>query len=294
MNRPAAVTGKVTTVLVRIDCSQSISLGFTPFKFSLQDCKDGMVPFESLELFNCVKFAENIGGLPVQAVDAQGNAARAGLRVWDVIIGVNGSDVRSISGQDVFNLLKQTPPNEAIALTVCRTSDPPPAPDEKASSAAHSPEGKVFISGPVPPSSPSAINFATEWLDELGCVCPKAVDYASQCPKGHALAAFSNGSGASAVRLTCRICHTFTERDGASQWLVCSAMGCCAGYAVCDCCVRALQQAPAAAAGDDDGLSSLVRHIRTSYHSRCSRCCRASLSLTCSGSRRRLGHRLAG
>ena len=120
--------GQVTNVLVRIDRSQSISLGFTPFKFSVQDCKDKKVPFDFTELINCVKFAENIGGLPVQAVDGQGSAARAGLRVWDVIIGVNGSDVRSIGGQDVINLLKQTPPNQPIELTVCRTSNPPPAP----------------------------------------------------------------------------------------------------------------------------------------------------------------------
>ena len=124
--------GQVTNVLVRLDRSQSISLGFTPFKFSLQDCKEGKVPFDFTELINCVKFAENIGGLPVQAVDPQGSAARAGLRVWDVIIGVNGSDVRTIGGQDIINLVKQTPPNQAIELTVCRTSNPPATPNVKA------------------------------------------------------------------------------------------------------------------------------------------------------------------
>ena len=124
--------GQVTNVLVRLDRSQSISLGFTPFKFSLQDCKEGKVPFDFTELINCVKFAENIGGLPVQAVDPQGSAARAGLRVWDVIIGVNGSDVRTIGGQDIINLVKQTPPNQAIELTVCRTSNPPATPNVQA------------------------------------------------------------------------------------------------------------------------------------------------------------------
>ena len=124
--------GQVSNVLVRIDRSQTISLGFTPFKFSLQDCKDGKVPFDFTELINCVKFAENIGGLPVQAVDAQGSAARGGLRVWDVIIGVNGSDVRSIGGQDAINLMKQIPPNQPVELTVCRTSNPPAAPNVKA------------------------------------------------------------------------------------------------------------------------------------------------------------------
>ncbi len=107
------------------------------------------------------------------------------------------------------------------------------------------------------PSAPT-VNFETEWLDELGCVCPKAVDYASQCPKGHPLAPLADGGcGAAAQRVMCRVCHTFTEREHASQWLACSAEGCCAGYAVCDCCVSALQQAPAAAASGDD-FSSLV------------------------------------
>ena len=31
-------------------------------------------------------------------------------------------------------------------------------------------------SNPSPNSQPPAINFATEWLDELGRVCPKNVD----------------------------------------------------------------------------------------------------------------------
>jgi hypothetical protein len=55
------------------------------------------------------------------------------------------------------------------------------------------------------PSSP-AVNFANEWLDELGCMCPKSVDYASQCPKGHALVPFaSGGCGASAQRVRVRV-----------------------------------------------------------------------------------------
>jgi len=92
-----------------------------------------------------------------------------------------------------------------------------------------------------------ALNVAYEWLDEFGCICPKTVDYASQCPKGHALVPFPGGDGgASAQRLMCRVCHTHAESEQAPLWLVCSATGCCAGYAVCDCCVRALQQAPPA------------------------------------------------
>jgi hypothetical protein len=105
---------------------------------------------------------------------------------------------------------------------------------------------------------PPAINCATEWLDEHGHVCPKAVDYATQCPKGHALVAFTGGGcGAPAQRLICRVCHAFSECERASQWLICSATQFCAGYVVCDCCASAVQQAPAAVAAGE-GSSTLV------------------------------------
>ena len=120
-------------------------------------------------------------------------------------------------------------------------------------------------------TTPAAINFATEWLDELGHVCPKAVDYASQCPKGHALVAFSISGGdsdAAAQRVMCRVCHTLAERDLATQWLTCSVAGCCAGYAVCGACVGALQQPRAAAAACDDFPSlvwaAVIPHMRIS------------------------------
>jgi hypothetical protein len=109
-----------------------------------------------------------------------------------------------------------------------------------------------------------AVNIATEWLDELGCVCPKVVDYASQCPKGHALVPLADGGcGAAAQRVMCRICHTHAESEQAALWLVCSADGSCAGYAVCDGCICALQQAPVAAAGDDDFPSMVCVPSRT-------------------------------
>ena len=100
---------------------------------------------------------------------------------------------------------------------------------------------------------------ATEWLDEHDCVCPKAVDYFTQCPKGHALVAFADaGGGASAQRVICRVCHVFAERGHATQWLACSVTGCCTGYAVCDSCISALQPAPAAAVVGE-GFSMLVK-----------------------------------
>ena len=102
-------------------------------------------------------------------------------------------------------------------------------------------------------------DFATEWLDENGCVCPKAVDYASQCPKGHPLLPLAGaGCVVSAQRVMCRVCHTFSEREHASQWLECSVPWCCAGYAVCDSCVCALHQAPAAVVAAGEGFSSQV------------------------------------
>jgi hypothetical protein len=107
------------------------------------------------------------------------------------------------------------------------------------------------------PPSP-AVNVATEWLDENGCVCPKAVDYASQCPKGHALAPFADGGcGAAEQHVICRICHTHAGSEQVAQWLMCSVSGCCAGYAVCDGCVRALHQAPASVVAGE-GFSSQV------------------------------------
>jgi hypothetical protein len=154
-----------------------------------------------------------------------------------------------------------------------------PVPSESPSSVA-----RISSHAPAPVASPPPnVNFATEWLDEHGCVCPKAVDYATQCPKGHALAPFADG-GVSSHRLMCRICHAFTEREHALQWLVCSVTECCGGYAVCGGCAVALQQAPAAVVDRDD-LFSLVCAVHK-MHANCvaltahGAVCRALLSLT--------------
>ena len=120
----------------------------------------------------------------------------------------------------------------------------------------------AVISSPAAPVAPApAVNFGTEWLDECNRVCPKSVDYATCCPKGHALVQLADGGGnVPAQRLMCRICHEFTERQQALLWMVCSVAGCCGGYTVCDTCVSALQQAPAAAAASHDS-PSLVRTV---------------------------------
>jgi hypothetical protein len=79
-------------------------------------------------------------------------------------------------------------------------------------------------------------NLSTEWVDENGVVCPKNVNFARQCPKGHEL-----GSACSSAQRLCRMCHCYSRGcDEACGWLVCSVVeGCCGGYAVCDKCSAA-------------------------------------------------------
>jgi hypothetical protein len=181
------------------------------------------------------------------------------------------------------------------ALQSCIQRASAPAPSQPAAVPSSSP-----ALGLLPSSMPSsatplpAVNFATEWLDENGCVCPKVVDYASQCPKGHPLAPLAGaGSGAAAQRVMCRVCHSLSEREHASQWLTCSVPWCCAGYAVCDGCVRALHQAPAAVAAGE-GFSSQVNRAAGAADALADVCCcRASRCSTCGGCRSSLARRSA-
>jgi hypothetical protein len=108
--------------------------------------------------------------------------------------------------------------NAAITMNIPPASSPASAPEQP------------------PAPQPRAINFATEWLDEDGRVCPKNVDYATQCPKGHQLMPLGGGG----ADVMCRVCHASTPRQHACQWLVCSVTGCCGGYAVCAACVALL------------------------------------------------------
>ena len=119
-----------------------------------------------------------------------------------------------------------------------------------------------FVSATIPtsasssPPPPPVINFATEWLDEDGRVCPKNVDYATQCPKGHALAPLvcsgdPQPQQASDADVICRVCHGLTQRQHARDWLQCS-VACCRGYAVCARCVIELGSTHRAAAARPD------------------------------------------
>jgi C-terminal processing protease CtpA/Prc len=72
-----------------------------------------------------IKFAENTGGLPVQAVAPNGIADRAGLRPWDVIIAINSVDVRGYGGQQTIDVIKQLPPSACLELLVIRSNNPP-------------------------------------------------------------------------------------------------------------------------------------------------------------------------
>ena len=121
------------------------------------------------------------------------------------------------------------------------------------------------IDAPNPPQS-RAIDFSTEWLDDCGRVCPKAVNYTSQCPKGHALVPFAGADcGASSRLLMCRVCHSYAKLEHTSQWMVCSVTGCCAGYAVCDGCLCALQQAPAAIEAGENFCTMVNRAVAAAH-----------------------------
>jgi hypothetical protein len=138
-------------------------------------------------------------------------------------------------------------------------SAPVPAPALGSSASAVIPSS-ASSSAPPPP----AINFATEWLDEDSNVCPKNVEYATQCPKGHALAPFVCSGGPQAQQpsdaddVICRVCHGSTQRQHACDWLVCSVAACCGGYAVCAACVTALGSARRAAAARPDDFCMMV------------------------------------
>jgi hypothetical protein len=102
----------------------------------------------------------------------------------------------------------------------------------------------------------AAVDFATEWLDELGKICPKNVDYATQCPKGHALISFDGSCAAETqqqgdAEVTCRCCDITSQRKLAHLWRTCSVSGCCGGYAVCIACASALVSPTAAPTGFD-------------------------------------------
>ena len=88
---------------------------------------------------------------------------------------------------------------------------------------------------------PLLIDFKIEWIDEHNSVCPKNVNYETQCPKGHKLVTFSGSGCDSAQHLMCRVCHNFSKCKDACKWLVCSVMGCCGGFSVCSNCITSLR-----------------------------------------------------
>ena len=114
-------------------------------------------------------------------------------------------------------------------------------------------------------------NFGTEWVDEEGRVWSKNVDFSRECAKGHALAPVGDcGGDCGGMRLMCRMCHSFCERDSdeAASWLTCSVVtGCCGGYAVCCSCASAPRAAVAVSA-DSDAFCTLVS-LRRGNAARC-------------------------
>ncbi len=122
---------------------------------------------------------------------------------------------------------------------------------------ASNPTSATELQQPAPQPPRPAINFATEWLDEDDHVCPKNVNYATQCPKGHVLIPLDGGGALQAQQgsgadVMCRVCHASTPRQHACEWRVCGVAGCCGGYAVCADCASALASADAVEAAADD------------------------------------------
>ena len=122
---------------------------------------------------------------------------------------------------------------------------------------ASNPTSATELQQPAPQPPRPTINFATEWLDEDDHVCPKNVDYATQCPKGHVLIPLDGGGALQAQQgsgadVMCRVCHASTPQQHACEWRVCGVAGCCGGYAVCADCASALASSDAVEAAADD------------------------------------------
>ena len=108
------------------------------------------------------------------------------------------------------------------------------------------------------PPTAVAIDISTEWLDENGHVCPKSIDYATQCPKGHLLVPLVQHACVSPPKSMCRVCHESVESQAALLWRVCSVASCCGGYAMCSSCAIELSAAPVDRSASDD-FPMLVR-----------------------------------
>jgi hypothetical protein len=74
---------------------------------------------------------------------------------------------------------------------------------------------------PIPP-----LDQAKEWLDEYGRQCPKCINYATQCPKGHPLIPDPDSALQAHRVALCRMCH----RLATPPLLFCSVKACCGGY----------------------------------------------------------------
>jgi hypothetical protein len=94
-------------------------------------------------------------------------------------------------------------------------------------------------------------------------VCPKNVDYATQCPKGHALVPFDDSGEPPAQQpsdadVICRVCHGTIQRQHARGWLTCSVAACCGGYIACTHCVIAIGGGRGAVAARPEDVSKMV------------------------------------
>lgn len=113
------------TVNIKLQMTQS-GLGFTPLKYSFADKKTASRAQKFLfrNLKERCPFAAAVGGLPVQIIEPDGLADKAGLEAWDVITFVDGVNVCHTSAADVIARIKMCPLGSELNLTVLRSVDP--------------------------------------------------------------------------------------------------------------------------------------------------------------------------
>jgi len=102
--------------------------GFTPLKFAAADLRREKKKSEALRELKKRCPHGLAGGLPIQDVDPTGPAARSGLAPWDVIVEVNGTNVRDWNAVQIVDAMRFLPPlNKTdispLQIKVVRSSD---------------------------------------------------------------------------------------------------------------------------------------------------------------------------
>mmetsp|Transcript_12132 Transcript_12132/g.28035 ORF Transcript_12132/g.28035 Transcript_12132/m.28035 type:complete len:424 (-) Transcript_12132:44-1315(-) len=114
------------SLLLELTQGDAGSLGFTPFKFSLNETKKLVLVkgFDLSGLRKECKFAKPHGrGLPVQVVQNGSPAHVAGLMAWDVLQEVGGVDIREKTCEEATSLIRQAAMAGPVRLRVLRSKN---------------------------------------------------------------------------------------------------------------------------------------------------------------------------